>query len=74
MHAKAILPVVAFSLLPSVGAAEITIKPGTSEKRPAAEAAGGAPAAVPLAEIPAQADLTAISLRDIESTLAAGKR
>jgi small-conductance mechanosensitive channel len=72
MHAKAILPVVAFSLLPSFGAAEITIKPGTSETRPAAEAAGGAAAAVPLAEIPAQADLTAISLRDIESTLAAG--
>lgn len=67
-----ILSALVLSLLAPAAAAEITIKPGAPERKPAAESAGAGPAAVPLAEIPAQADLTAISLRDIESTLAAG--
>jgi potassium-dependent mechanosensitive channel len=73
MSAQATFSAIAFCLLlPLPAVAEITIKPAAPEKPPAAESAAGAPAAVPLAEVPAQADLTAISLRDIESTLAAG--
>jgi potassium-dependent mechanosensitive channel len=52
--------------------AQVTIKPGATEKRPAAESAAPVPAAIPLPEIPAQAELASINLRDIESTLAAG--